>query len=105
MALVTPTSFRIFSYVEAASFLLLLFVAMPLKYLVGLPVAVSIVGPLHGAIFVAYLVFAGFAAAKFRWKVLTIVGSIIAAVLPFGPLVFHWVVDRAVSGPAAKTAQ
>jgi len=46
---------RIVSLVEGGSLLLLLFVAMPLKYLAGLPLAVRIVGTLHGVFFLALL--------------------------------------------------
>lgn len=40
---------------EAISYLVLLFVAMPLKYLAGIPVAVMITGSIHGALFVVFL--------------------------------------------------
>lgn len=40
------------AFAEAISYLVLLFVAMPLKYLAGIPVAVMITGSLHGALFV-----------------------------------------------------
>ena len=92
MPLVTSSNFRLFSFVEATSFLVLLFVAMPLKYALGLPLAVSIVGALHGGIFVLYLVFVGFTAPKLGWKIGAIAGAVLAAVLPFGPFVFDRVV-------------
>ncbi|MSP17466.1 MAG: DUF3817 domain-containing protein, partial [Myxococcales bacterium] len=40
---------RVVAFAEGCSFLLLLGVAMPLKYLAGLPLAVRLVGSLHGA--------------------------------------------------------
>ena len=43
---------------EGVSFLVLLLVAMPLKYLANMPMAVTIVGGLHGILFVAFLVLA-----------------------------------------------
>lgn len=46
---------RVISIVEGASLLLLLFVAMPLKYALGLPLAVRIVGMLHGILFLALI--------------------------------------------------
>jgi integral membrane protein len=88
MALVTASRFRTLSYVEAASFMLLLFVAMPLKYWAGIPLAVTIVGSAHGAIFVAYLVFTGLAAWRLKWNLWQVLGAFAAAVLPFGPFVF-----------------
>jgi integral membrane protein len=51
----SPTGrFRIVAYWEGISFLLLLFVAMPLKYGLGMDVAVSVVGMAHGVLFLAY---------------------------------------------------
>ena len=43
-------------YLEGTSFLLLLGIAMPLKYMFDIPEAVGYVGPVHGILFVAYVV-------------------------------------------------
>lgn len=40
---------------EGWSFLILLFIAMPIKYVIGLPIAVKIVGPIHGFLFMWFL--------------------------------------------------
>ena len=49
----TPTArLRAVAYIEGWSYLLLLFAAMPLKYLAGVPLAVRIAGSIHGALFV-----------------------------------------------------
>ena len=45
---------RIASVIEGATLLLLFLVAMPLKYVADTPLAVSIVGPIHGAAFLIY---------------------------------------------------
>lgn len=47
---------RAVALVEAVSYLLLLFVAMPLKYVWGLPLAVRVAGAMHGVLFVAFVV-------------------------------------------------
>jgi integral membrane protein len=47
--------FRSLSWAEGSSLLLLLGVAMPLKYLLGFPLAVRIVGSLHGVLVLALL--------------------------------------------------
>lgn len=52
---------RIVCFAEGTSTLLLFFVAMPLKYLADIPMAVSIVGSLHGLLFVAMVSMLGFA--------------------------------------------
>ena len=49
---------RILGNIEGVSYLLLLFVAMPMKYYFGMPMAVKIVGMAHGVLFILYIVFA-----------------------------------------------
>ena len=46
---------RVLNYAEGCSLLALLFVAMPLKHLFGLPIAVRVAGSLHGILFLALL--------------------------------------------------
>ncbi|MEI9943868.1 MAG: DUF3817 domain-containing protein [Chitinophagaceae bacterium] len=50
--------FRKIAIAEGISFLVLLAIAMPLKYFAGFPLAVTIVGALHGILFVAFLILA-----------------------------------------------
>ncbi len=47
--------FRFINKVEGYSFLILLFIAMPLKYMAGFPLATKIVGMLHGVLFVLFI--------------------------------------------------
>lgn len=71
------------SYWEAWSYVVLLFIAMPLKYFVDFPLAVKIVGMLHGVLFVAYCLQLLFLLIK---KQLTFFKSVIyflASLLPF----------------------
>ena len=72
---------------EAISYLLLLGVAMPLKYIWGQPEAVRIVGMAHGILWMAYvgLAFLGQLDYKWSWKVTA--WLFIASLLPFGPFV------------------
>ena len=83
------THFKWIGYTEGMSFLLLLFIAMPLKYMAGMPLAVSIVGSAHGFLFVAYVLAAMYMAWRFRWgfKVLTL--AVMASVIPFGPFILE----------------
>ncbi len=50
--------FRKIAFAEGVSFLVLLLIAMPLKYMADLPITVTIVGGLHGILFVAFVVLA-----------------------------------------------
>ena len=70
---------------EGASFVLLLFVAMPLKYFAGMPLAVRIVGSLHGALFIAYLVAIALAVRAKAWPKERAPTLVIASLLPGGP--------------------
>lgn len=77
---------------EAISFLLLLGVAMPLKYLAGMPKAVSVVGMAHGVLFIAYLYMVNECRQAFGWSLKTAALGVLSSVLPFGPFVYdRWV--------------
>jgi integral membrane protein len=78
---------RTLGFLEGTSYLVLLGIAMPLKYLYGEPLAVKIVGALHGALFVLYVGLAAWAGFKLRWSLRRLVMIFIASMLPFGPFV------------------
>jgi integral membrane protein len=75
---------RIIGLVEGVSFLLLLGIAMPLKYLAGLPRMVSVVGMIHGVLFVLYVFAVVHAWITARWPVSRALALLVASVLPFG---------------------
>lgn len=81
-------SFRLISYLEGSSFLILLCIAMPLKYLADRPELVAVTGIIHGFLFVIYLISIIGMAIIFRWKALWIFAAFLAAFLPFGPFIF-----------------
>ena len=70
---------------EGISFLLLLFIAMPLKYVWDLPQMVEVVGMLHGILFVAYILGAFYLYKPLEWKFKTLLIICVSSVLPFGP--------------------
>ncbi len=76
--------FRLVALLEGLSFLILLFVAMPLKYIWGMEEAVRIVGMAHGLLFVAYLLLLVVVKAALNWSNKLTVLSLLASVLPFG---------------------
>ncbi|WP_373522620.1 DUF3817 domain-containing protein [Aquiflexum sp.] len=80
--------FRLISIVEGTSFLLLLFIAMPLKYMMDLPLAVTYVGWAHGILFVIYIYAVFPTARKMTWNFSKTFFALIASVLPFGPFIF-----------------
>lgn len=85
---------RLIGMVEGVSFLLLMGVAMPLKYLAGFPEAVKWTGWLHGILFMGYClaIFAALVGGRisFGKSVLAFVASLI----PFGP----FLIDRKLAG-------
>lgn len=80
--------FRSVSVAEGISFLLLLFVAMPLKYVMDIPLAVTYVGWVHGLLFVLYIYVTFPTARSLDWNFSKTFFALIAALLPFGPFVF-----------------
>lgn len=84
----TPVGrFRAIALVEGVSYLLLLGVAMPLKYFAGFPGAVVAVGWVHGMLFVLYLVALAEVSFKRRWRLVRILGAFVASLVPFGTFV------------------
>lgn len=71
---------------EAISFLLLLFVAVPLKYLAHEPLAVRVIGPLHGLAFVAYIWLVIESAAAGAWRRPEALRLFVGTLLPFGTI-------------------
>lgn len=76
--------FKTISFIEGLSFLILLFIAMPLKYFVGLPIAVKIVGMAHGVLFILFCIFLYKAMKEYNWKIGTGILLFIYSVIPFG---------------------
>jgi integral membrane protein len=73
---------------EGSSLLLLLGVAMPLKYYAEMPEAVRIVGPIHGVLFLAFLVLLLSHTVKGELNLLKMLTGFIASFIPFGTFIF-----------------
>ena len=78
------TFFRIISFLEGTSYLLLLFVATPVKYLLDDPQYVKMLGMPHGLLFVAYIVIAYLIKDEMQWKGKTFGTVLLASIIPFG---------------------
>lgn len=77
--------FRIISTLEAISFLVLLGIAMPLKYICNQPKMVEIVGMAHGVLFLLYIAGAVYVSQLLNWSTKTLAIVVICSILPFGP--------------------
>ncbi|MFB1005432.1 MAG: DUF3817 domain-containing protein [Candidatus Poseidoniaceae archaeon] len=75
-------------YLEGFSFLILMGYAMPLKYIAGDPEMVSLMGSLHGGLFVAYIGLLFYGVGK-HWNLTALIHGSIAAVVPAGPFLFE----------------
>jgi integral membrane protein len=82
------SALRITGLLEGISFLVLLLIAMPLKYFANMPIPVSIVGGMHGFLFVAYVALAMLATVAFRWPIGRLLLALAASVIPTGTFWF-----------------
>ncbi|MFZ1805457.1 MAG: DUF3817 domain-containing protein [Nitrospira sp.] len=80
--------FRMTALAEGSSFLLLLFVAMPMKYLMGMPRVVTVVGAIHGILFLAYVAQLAKLRTTLQWNNKFSFYALLASLLPFGPFIF-----------------
>jgi integral membrane protein len=78
---------RMLAYLEGISFLLLLGVSMPLKYLYAMPMPNLVIGMIHGILFIAYCVYVIIVKSEQRWSVSKTFWALLASFLPFGTFV------------------
>jgi len=84
MLLAMKMFFRVVSFLEGTSYLLLLFVAVPIKYWMDDPQYVKLLGMPHGLLFVTYLVIAFLMKYELKWSNKTLGVVMLASVIPFG---------------------
>lgn len=79
--------FRMIALAEGISFLTLLFIAMPMKYFMGMPEVVRVVGSIHGLLFMLYV--GQLARVHFtqRWSFSFSLYALLASVIPFGTFI------------------
>lgn len=76
--------FKIVSLLEGISYILLLFVAVPIKYIQGNPEYVKLLGMPHGLLFVAYIILAIMLKYELEWKNKNFIIICLLSVLPLG---------------------
>ena len=69
---------------EGISFLALLLIAMPLKYFANLPMAVTIMGSIHGILFVAFMIFAWEVRNEYKKVMKWLLLAFLPSIFPFG---------------------
>ncbi|MBR7888817.1 DUF3817 domain-containing protein [Marinomonas sp. A79] len=79
---------RFISILEGTSLLLLLFIAVPLKRLMDMPEMVSLIGPIHGGLFILFNILLALSVARFGVSVKHALIGFLASLVPFGSYVF-----------------
>jgi len=81
----TVATFKLISTLEALSFLVLLGIAMPLKYVWEKPEMVQVVGMAHGVLFLLYIAGAVYVSQRLNWSLKTLTIAVLCSIIPFGP--------------------
>ena len=76
--------FRIVALLEGISYILLLFIATPIKYIYEDPQYVKLLGMPHGILFMAYVVIAVLISSDMKWPTRTFWIVLLASIIPFG---------------------
>jgi integral membrane protein len=92
---------RVIAFLEGVSYLLLLGLAMPLKYLAGMPLAVRVTGLAHGLLFMAFIGAVAHVAMTMNWGRRRILGALVASIVPFGT----FALDRRLSEDQRRLGQ
>ena len=92
------STLRRMALVEGISWLVLLLVAMPLKYVWGRPEAVRVVGMAHGILFCLLCAWLLYTVVVAKWPLSRAGLIFLAALIPFGP----WLVDRRMKSYEAQ---
>lgn len=79
--------FRKTALAEGISYLVLLLIAMPLKYFAGMPIAVTVIGSVHGALFVAFMILIYLIKDRYNRNLLWMFKAFLASIIPFGTFV------------------
>ncbi len=85
---------RVIAFVEGCSYLVLLFIAMPLKYLADIPQAVRVVGMAHGVLFVSFCFALLFVLVEGRLNFVRSVITFLSSLVPFGTFVIEKYLKR-----------
>ncbi|MFD0586502.1 MFS transporter [Paenibacillus sp. GCM10027627] len=86
---------RVTGFLDGLSLLVLLGIAMPLKYIWGFDKAVAITGAIHGGIFIMYALAIFYAAIRVKWNLLWPMAAFAAAFVPLGNFVLDWQLKKA----------
>jgi len=90
---------RLAGFIEGISFLVLLFIAMPLKYIAHIPEAVKIVGWMHGVLFIWFVIALLNVMATQKWKIGKSFLAFLSSLIPFGTFVLDGYLRKEETNP------
>jgi integral membrane protein len=93
------------AYVVGVGLLVLVCVGVPLQYLAGKPGVVNVVGPVHGFLYVLYLISAADLARRFRLGLGQVVALVAAGFVPFLAFVVERLTTRRIEQAAGQWAK
>lgn len=82
--------FRIVAFLEGLSYILLLFIATPMKYILNEPKYVKLLGMPHGLLFIGYIILAFMLRSELKWDSKKFAIILLAAIVPFGTFYIDW---------------
>ncbi len=76
--------FKMITLIEGISFIVLIFIAMPIKYMLGEPSVVRTVGSIHGGLFVLYILYLVICHFEYNWNFKKSAILFLMSFIPFG---------------------
>lgn len=101
----TLKNLRFTGYIEGSSLLLLICIAMPVKYMLGEPVLVRIVGTAHGFLFMCYVVLLAITVIRNPLPWWAFPAGFVGAVAPFGPFLFEYLLAKTLDKTVRHSAE
>ena len=89
--------FRRAALLEGWSYLVLLFIAMPLKYAAGMPLAVRVAGSIHGLLFIVFIATLYRVFLRRNWPLRRAFRAFVCSIVPFGAFVFDRSLRREIA--------
>jgi integral membrane protein len=93
--------YRVMAYVVGVGLIILVFIGIPLQYAANAPGVVHVVGPIHGALYIVYLITAADLARRARFGLLQLAAMVAAGFVP----VLAFVVERQVVHRLARESE
>ena len=76
---------RLIAFLEGISLIILVFIGVPMKYYMGNPSVVTVLGPIHGVLFLLFVFNAFQVAAELKWRFTETTWKVLlASIIPFG---------------------